>query len=70
MTRKPVTVYQVETFGSALSGIKDEELEEILNRWAEDGWDIINLHAVGDNKVRVIARRVPASPRARRRGWP
>ena len=70
MTRNQETEYRVETFGSALSRIKDEDLEEILNRWAEDGWEIINAHPVGDNKVRVIARQVYGAPKARKRRWP
>ena len=70
MTRNPETEYRVETFGSALTGIKDEDLEEILNRWAEDGWEIINAHPVGDNEMRVIARWVSGAPKARRRRWP
>jgi hypothetical protein len=36
-------IHQVFTVGSALKGLKDEELAQILDRMAADGWEIINV---------------------------
>jgi hypothetical protein len=70
MSTKAIYEYRVETFGSALSSIKDEDLESTLNHWAGEGWEVINAHPVGDNKVRVICRRTVSKSATRKRGWP
>jgi len=70
MTPKVAYEYRVQTFGSALSSVKDEDLEETLNQWSDDGWEVVSAHPVGDNKVRVICRKVLSSSATRKRGWP
>ena len=63
--------YRVEAFGSALSSVKDERLEEVLNEWGEEGWHLVSAYPVGDNKVRLIAERaVELGSSRRKRGWP
>jgi len=63
--------YRAESIGSSWRGLKDEDLQAILNEWGEEGWEVINAFAVsGSNKVKVIAKR-PLSERGRRqRNWP
>ena len=50
--------YRVQTVGGFFSGIKADELEEILNEWGEDGWEVVSTHIIENaNKVNVIAKR-------------
>lgn len=59
--------YRVESLGSAFSHPKDEEIEEKLNEWGEDGWEIIDVSPpFGSTKIRIVAKR-PLSERERRR---
>jgi hypothetical protein len=59
--------YRVQTVGSFLSGVKADELEELLNEWGEEGWEVVSTHILENaNKINVIAKR-PLTDRARRR---
>lgn len=50
--------YRVQTVGGFFSGIKADELEEMLNEWGEDGWEVVSTHIIENaNKVNVIAKR-------------
>jgi hypothetical protein len=66
--------YRVQTFGSVWRGVKAEELEQVLNVWGEDGWEVVSSHAVeNSNKINIIAKR-PLTDSVRRqrsmpRGW-
>jgi len=62
--------YRVETFGGALSAVKDEVLEEVLNDWGEDGWQLVSAYLIGSNKVRVIAQRPLVALSRRKWRWP
>jgi hypothetical protein len=58
--------YRVQTVGGFFSGVKAEELEEMLNEWGEDGWEVVSTHIIENaNKVNVIAKR-PLTDRVRR----
>ncbi len=58
--------YRVQTVGAFFSGVKAEELEELLNEWGEDGWEVVSTHIIENaNKINVIARR-PLIDRVRR----
>ena len=58
--------YRVQTVGGFFSGVKAEELEELLNEWGEDGWEVVSTHIIENaNKIRVIAKR-PLTDRIRR----
>jgi hypothetical protein len=35
--------YRVQTIGSAF-GTKDENIEETLNEWGDEGWEAINVY--------------------------
>jgi hypothetical protein len=60
--------YQVRTFGSFFSSIKDEELESILNEWGTEGWEVVSARGIENtNKVTILAKRpLTASVRRRR----
>ena len=58
--------YRVQTVGAFFSGVKADELEELLNEWGEDGWEVVAAHIVENaNKINVIAKR-PLTDRVRR----
>ena len=58
--------YRVETVGGFFAGVKAETLEEMLNEWGEDGWEVVSTHIIENaNKINVIAKR-PLTDRARR----
>lgn len=58
--------YRVQTVGGFFSGIKADELEEMLNEWGEDGWEVVSTHIIENaNKINVIAKR-PLTNRVRR----
>jgi hypothetical protein len=58
--------YRVQTVGAFFSGVKAEELEELLNGWGEDGWEVVSTHIIENaNKINVIAKR-PLTDRVRR----
>ena len=63
--------YRAESIGSTWSGLKDEDLQAILNEWGADGWEVISAFAhSGSNKIKVLAKR-PLTERSRRqRDWP
>lgn len=62
----PQWEYRVQTFGGLFRSIKAEELEETLNAWGEDGWEVIAVHRVeGTYKINIIAKR-PLTDRIRR----
>jgi hypothetical protein len=57
--------YRVHTIGR-LFGTRDEEIEETLNEWGEEGWEAINVYTPeGSGKVTIVAKR-PLTDRVRR----
>jgi hypothetical protein len=62
--------YRVLTIGGAL-GTKDEQIEETLNEWGEDGWEAINVYTPsGSGKVTLVAKRPLTDSQRRRRNLP
>lgn len=58
--------YRVQTVGAFFSGVKADVLEELLNEWGEDGWEVVSTHIIENaNKINVIAKR-PLTDRVRR----
>ena len=50
--------YRVETVGSFWSGVKADKLQQLLNDWGEDGWEVVSTHIQeNQNKINVIAKR-------------
>jgi hypothetical protein len=63
--------YRVVTFGGALRGPKDEELEAELNALGAEGWEVVGaLPRENSNKVTVVAKRPLTSSVRRRRTTP
>jgi hypothetical protein len=63
--------YRVEIAGSTLSTMKNDALEELLNGWGEEGWEVISVfHLPNSNKMRLIAKRPLSLTSRRRRSWP
>lgn len=60
--------YRVQTVGSLWSGVKADQLEQLLNEWGEKGWEVVSTHIIENaNKINVIAKRLlsPATKRYR-----
>jgi hypothetical protein len=50
--------YRVQTVGSFWSGVKADELEQLLNEWGEEGWEVVSTHIIENvNRINVIAKR-------------
>jgi hypothetical protein len=56
----------VQTVGGFFRGVKAEPLEELLNTWGAEGWEVVSTHIIENaNKINVIAKR-PLTRSARR----
>jgi hypothetical protein len=63
--------YRVQTVGSFWSGVKADELEQLLNEWGEEGWEVVSTHILENtNKINVIAKRHLSSMTKRFRSMP
>ncbi len=63
--------YRVQTVGGFWSGVKANELEELLNAWGEEGWEVVATHILENmNKINVIAKRPLTREVIRRRSTP
>ena len=63
--------YRVQTVGAFWSGVKANELEQLLNEWGEEGWEVVSTHIIENaNKINVIAKRPLNRETIRRRSMP
>lgn len=63
--------YRVETFGSFWSGVKAEDVQETLNQWGEQGWEVVSATAFEHyNKIYVVAKRPLTRETIRKRSMP
>ena len=63
--------YRVQTVGSFWIGVKADELEQLLNEWGEEGWEVVSTHILENvNKINVIAKRPLSSTTKRFRYMP
>lgn len=63
--------YRVQTVGGFWTGVKAEELEQLLNDWGEEGWEVVSTHILeNQNKINVIAKRLLTREVVRRRSMP
>lgn len=63
--------YRVQTVGSIWTGVKADDLQELLNAWGVDGWEVISTHLLeNQNKINVIAKRPLTREALRRRSMP
>jgi hypothetical protein len=58
--------YCVKTIGTFFKGVKDDELEAMLNQMGEEGWEFIGFRTIENtNQAQFVAKR-PLDRTARR----
>lgn len=63
--------YRVQIVGSFWSAVKADELEQLLNAWGEEGWEVVSTHIIENTyKVNVIAKRPLTCETTRNRSRP
>ena len=63
--------YRVQTVGGFFKGVPAVELEQILNEWGEEGWEVVSTHIIENaNKINVIAKRPLTAAVRRQRSRP
>ncbi len=63
--------YRVQTVGGFFKGVPADELEELLNEWGADGWEVVSTHILeNSNKINVIAKRPLTRTIRRERSMP
>ena len=63
--------YRVQTVGGFFKGVPAVELEQILNEWGEEGWEVVSTHIIENaNKINVIAKRPLTATTRRQRSRP
>ena len=63
--------YRVQTVGGFFKGVPADELEELLNEWGVDGWEVVSTHILENaNKINVIAKRPLTRTALRMRSMP
>lgn len=63
--------YRVQTVGAFWTGVKADELEQLLNTWGEEGWEVVSTHVLeNQNKINVIAKRPLTRESKRMRSMP
>lgn len=67
----PKWEYRVQTVGGFWAGVNAGELEELLNEWGAEGWEVVSTHIIENaNKINVIAKRPLTRETIRRRSMP
>jgi hypothetical protein len=67
MHTKIIWEYRVETIGSTFRGTADEDIEEVLDEWGQEGWEVIAFHPLyGSNKATIVAKREQFSSQRRK----
>jgi hypothetical protein len=62
--------YRVQTIGS-LFGTRDEAIEDTLNQWGEEGWEVTHVYTPeGSGKVTIVAKRPLTRETTRQRSMP
>ena len=63
--------YRVQTVGGFFTGVKASLLEELLNEWGQEGWEVVSTHIIENaNKINVIAKRPLTRSVRRERSMP
>ncbi len=59
--------YIVQSLGSLVKGPKDEAVQELLNAWGEEGWELVAAVPLTNSfAIKLVGKR-PLSTAARRR---
>jgi hypothetical protein len=71
MDKHQLWEYRVFTAGSTFKTNKDEEIQEFLNQWGAEGWELVAVHILENTgKIRIYAKRPLNTPPLRARKWP
>jgi len=63
--------YQVMSIGSVWKGIKDEQLQAVLNELGTQGWEVASVHTPGQSpKVVIVVKRPLTVSTRRQRSMP
>ncbi|MFC2064850.1 DUF4177 domain-containing protein [Chloroflexota bacterium] len=64
--------YQVMTIGSAWKGLKDEQLQAVLNEMGALGWEVASIHTPSgtSNKATIVVKRPLSISTRRQRSMP
>jgi len=62
----PMWEYAVRPAGGALKGAKPEELAEMLNEAASEGWELAQIVPQENIRTLLLILRRPSTPRTRR----
>ena len=63
--------YRSLTLGTFFKGIKDEDLQNILNEWGAEGWEVIAFRTIENtNQAQLIAKRPLTALSRRQRSLP
>jgi hypothetical protein len=63
--------YQVLSIGSAWKGVKEEQLQDVLNEVGSQGWEVVSVYTPGQSpKVIIVARRPLTVSTRRQRSMP
>lgn len=71
MAEKQQWEYRVEILGSTMTAMKNEALQDVLNEWGEEGWELVAIFLLEhSSKMRLVAKRPLELSSRRRRSWP
>lgn len=63
--------YRVLTAGGILKNTRDEEIQDLLDQWGTEGWELVAVHILENtNRIRLYAKRPLHAPPRRSRTWP
>lgn len=71
MTTTAKWEYKIETFGTTFRRPKEFEIQETLNQWGIDGWEVVQYHQPqSSNKITIVAKRPLTGTRQRQsKNW-
>ena len=71
MEKHQLWEYRVITAGSTFKTNKDEEVQEFLNQWGTEGWELVAVHILENTgKIRIYAKRALTNPPRSAKRWP
>ncbi len=63
--------YIVQTVGSLIRSPKDEEVQELLNAWGEEGWELVAATPMTNSfALKLVGKRLLTSSERRRKSMP
>ena len=63
--------YRVQTFGTFWTAAKQQDVQQALNEWGEQGWEVVSSFPLENtNKVTIVAKRPLTRETLRMRSMP